>query len=479
MTIGLTYNDDLSRVQIALSGLSDGTVEVQRSTNQLFWTTVRGGVELPVVSGLASLDDFEFTPDVPNFYRLLAIDPEAGLILPGASGDTASTPDAAVLDITGDIDIRAELVLSDWTTGTVRTIISKYHSGTNNRSWIFRFSSGDLLQFVWSTNGTSDLSNVSTAAPEPDEDGRLAVRVTIDVNDGGGNRVTTYYTAPTIDGPWEQLGDAVTTSGTTSIFSGAADLIVGARNASTTELLTGTVVAAQVYNGIAGTAVANPNFAEQDSGDTSFVDNAGRTWTVNGNADILGEVVEVNSITPDLDGEIWLKNPKYPFLNRPVQCVVSGDVERQSRTGVFGIKGRSMPVAVTDLRGSQQFTLSITTQTLEDARDLDLILATGEVMLIHVPMEDTSGCGRLKLVPGGYVAIGDTVQRRAVPGSRIYSFTLPCITVNPPGPDVVPTNLTWGTVFNLYGDWNALIAANPTWADLLETVGDPEDLVVL
>lgn len=190
-------------------------------------------------------------------------------------------------------------------------------------------------------------------------------------------------------------------------------------------------------------------------------------------------MVETASITPSLDGQIWFKSVKFPFLNRPVDCINHGDIERASRTGIFEIKGRSTPVAVSDVRSSQTFSIQITTKTLEESRDMDLILAAGETMLIHVPVEDVSGCGPVSAVPGGYVEIGDTTQRRAVPGSRINAFTLPCVIVSPPGPDVVPTNLTWGTVFALYGDWNALIASNPRWIDLLATVGSPEDLVVL
>lgn len=69
MTINLSYNSDLSRVQIALSNVPNGAVIVERSTNQLFWQTVRGGSNLAVSSGAAALDDYEFDADVLNYYR--------------------------------------------------------------------------------------------------------------------------------------------------------------------------------------------------------------------------------------------------------------------------------------------------------------------------------------------------------------------------------------------------------------------------
>src|SRR5690606_12417880 len=56
---------------------------------------------------------------------------------------------------------------------------------------------------------------------------RVALRATLDVDDGNGNHVVTFYSAPTIAGPWIQLGDPQIASGTTSIFSGNADLCIG------------------------------------------------------------------------------------------------------------------------------------------------------------------------------------------------------------------------------------------------------------
>lgn len=71
MSLNLTYNNDLSRVQIALSNIPEGTVICERSTNELLWFTVRGGASITIPSsGTGALDDFEFAADVPNFYRI-------------------------------------------------------------------------------------------------------------------------------------------------------------------------------------------------------------------------------------------------------------------------------------------------------------------------------------------------------------------------------------------------------------------------
>jgi hypothetical protein len=96
-----------------------------------------------------------------------------------------------------------------------------------------------------------------------------------------------FYTADTIDGSWTQLGDAVFTSGTTSIFSGNAEVEVGSTVGIGTGSFFGKVHRFELYNGIAGTLVANPNLTIQVAGDTSFDDTttSPRTWTVFGDID--------------------------------------------------------------------------------------------------------------------------------------------------------------------------------------------------
>ncbi|MGH9858302.1 MAG: DUF5005 domain-containing protein, partial [Acidobacteriota bacterium] len=87
----------------------------------------------------------------------------------------------------------------------------------------------------------------------------------------------TFYTAPTIAGTWTQLGSTVVTAGTTSIFSGTAQLEVGSV-ASGIESFQGSMFKIEVRNGINGTVVANPDFTVQAVDDREFADAAGRTW---------------------------------------------------------------------------------------------------------------------------------------------------------------------------------------------------------
>lgn len=184
-------------------------------------------------------------------------------------------------------------------------------------------------------------------------------------------------------------------------------------------------------------------------------------------------------ITPSLEGEVWLKSIKFPFLNRVVECVDYEEIERRFRGGVWQIQGRNVPVATVDKRSSREFTLTVATGTLAQARDMDLILASNQIMFVQVPFEDPAACQRVSAVPGGYVAIGTTVQSRAFQGSQINVWELPCTVVAAPGVDVVGATMIWADVLATYGSWTALINSNPTWRDLLEGVSSPDDLVVL
>lgn len=478
MTITLSQLTDLQRVRVALSSLNTRitAVKVERSLNELLWMTVRGGVELPVDTGDGQLDDFEWFDSVQNFYRVTTVDPPPGLLLPGASGAFASTPDDPALDITGDIDLRCDASLDDWS--VVQNLVAKYEATGDNRSYRLLTSSG-LLRLEWSPDGTiaSRLDAESTVTVPAGPGEQLAVGATLDVDDGSGGWVVTFYTAPSNAGPWAQLGTPVDNAGggTTSIFAGTATLNVGAAlNDGSSNPASGTIHAAEVRDGIDGTVVADPDFTAQPSGTASFDDDAGRTWTVNGTAEIA--TFETDSITPSLGGEVWLKSIQYPFLNRELPRVLRRDpsIGRRSRSQEFPATGRSVGVATTDLRLGQQFTLSVLVETdpLMWSRDMDLILASGELFFIHIPAGSP--------IPGGYVVIGDSNEQLLTGGAESpQEFTLPCTVIAPPGPLVVGTTLTWGTVERLYGSWEALVASNATWIDLLDTVGSPEDLVVL
>ncbi|WP_431897934.1 hypothetical protein [Nonomuraea sp. bgisy101] len=202
------------------------------------------------------------------------------LALDGTTLMRITTPDHASLDITGDIDIRVDCTLGNWRSS--QDLAGKYDIVGNQRSWAFYLyaDNSGKLGYTWSATGTATTTVLSTKpAPAPGS-GRQAVRITHDVNNGAGGNTVVFYTAPTMAGPWTQLGDPVVTAGTTSIFSSSAELELGDNGNLTHPALTGQVHAFELRNGIGGSPVANPDFSIQTPGASSFVDAAGRTWTV-------------------------------------------------------------------------------------------------------------------------------------------------------------------------------------------------------
>jgi hypothetical protein len=220
------------------------------------------------------------------------------LSLNGDPNDYVSTPDTAALDITGDLDIRAE-IQPNWYGPDNQMIMAKWEAQADQRSWFLKVYQG-VLQLQYTTDGTKATtwfhSRTLTEIPQ-----RAAVRVTLDVDNGAGGRTVRWYTAPSIDGPWTQLGPDSVLAGTVSVFNSTAPLKIAPYDDTNIRPYRAPFIGRgykfEVRNGINGTVVANPDFTAQAAGVTSFTDGAGRVWSMHGGAQIrdredrfLGEV---------------------------------------------------------------------------------------------------------------------------------------------------------------------------------------------
>lgn len=483
MSLTLTYLKDLSRVRIALSGLTDGTVKVERSATAGFQlpVTVRGGRALPITSGDGQVDDYEFYADVQNWIRVVPVDPPAGLLLDGTSGDYASTPDAAALDITGDLSLRGLVRTADWASAD-QIVVAKWTTSGDERSYMLWVDGDGFLNLSWSTDGTSGnvVTATSTAAPVPDDDGQLALQADLDVDNGGSAWEVTFYTSTALDGQWTQLGTVQTDSGTTSVNSGTAVLEVGASDGGTADRWTGSIMAVEVYDGIggSGTVVANPDFAAQDDGDTSFDDDAGLTWTVNGTALIIGPVLESDSITPSLAGEVWLKSVLYPSANTEVMVSDYGDVEHVTRNGAFLPSGGSLPIGVTDFAGGRDHVLVLATSTQAEEDHLAAMIRLGGIFFLHVPTVAVAGREGNVLLPGSmHVMIGRPRTHRVGEVSDYHHLFLPLTEVEAPSPETVGTTATVAQLVAVHGTVADVWAAYPTIRDLWDSIGSVDDLL--
>ena len=270
-----TYGRDASPVQVTRGRTSEG-----------------GSIERATCSLTFDNRDGRFSPRNPTgpYYGQLGrntplrVTVEEGgpyLDVPGASGDYVSTPDSAALSITGDIDLRVDLYANDWTGSG--DLLGKYNVAGPQRGYAFTLLDGQL-RLTWSADNSTVLDEYSTAFVPMSGPGRLAVRVTLDVDNGAGGYTVRFYTASTIDGPWRELGRTQSFTPTTSIFDNSTSLNVGDVGPTGTfqTPLAGRYYAAQVRSGIDGTIVANPVFSDQITGASSFIDSAANTWTLAG-----------------------------------------------------------------------------------------------------------------------------------------------------------------------------------------------------
>jgi hypothetical protein len=207
--------------------------------------------------------------------------------------NSVRTTDKAALDITGDIEIRVDVEPHTWRPANrVMIFASKYLQTGDQRSWVLYMNYSGRLQFAWSTDGTiASRITVQATTPVPANNRRLSIKVTLDANNGAGGNTVTFYTASSIDGTYTMLGSPVITSGVTSIKAGTAALVVGAGDDQARVFTNGMTFGGHfhgmhVYNGIAGSRVADPIFSTWDLDSTSLADSHGNTWELNGQARI-------------------------------------------------------------------------------------------------------------------------------------------------------------------------------------------------
>ena len=235
----------------------------------------------------------------------------------GDGGDYASTPNATALHVTGSLEARIGLMLSDW--GPC-TFAGRWGS-SGTPAWIWGILDDGTLQFGWHDSSGTDHNAISTASL-PYQPGATAVRVTLNTSTGA---VSFYYAAgQSIDpGSWTQLGSTVSGTGATAA-AGDQPLIVGySAYGGVMANLLGDVYDFRLYNGIGGTVVADAGFSAQPGGTTSWTDSAGLAWGLSGVAEISGRDYR-------LHGELSTESPTVASSGAVarVAATVSGRLRR-------------------------------------------------------------------------------------------------------------------------------------------------------
>lgn len=250
----------------------------------------------------------------------------AGLVLDGSPGNYASAPHHPALSADGDLSLRVDAT-RDWQPGGgIRILMAKadHDVDPGNLSYYLSLNDSGQLRLTWSTTGSDFNTMVASVLPSVRvANGRLAVRADLDADNGSGQHEVVFWTAPTIDGPWTQLGTTQVGSGTVSIHQGTAPLEVGSRSVGTLQLWTGRIHAARMYSD--GTLVAAPDFWGQTAGTGSFLDRIGHLWAVHGQAAIEGSVEVSDSYVEWPQGVFLLSTPQRQTDNTgTVSRVVQG-----------------------------------------------------------------------------------------------------------------------------------------------------------
>lgn len=165
---------------------------------------------------------------------------------------------AQVTHIGGDIDLRADVALDDWTPASNQTIMARYGSA-GNRAWRWYVGSTGAMTFEWSTDGTALIAKSSTN-PGFVDGSRNWVRVTLDVDNGASGNDVKFYTSS--DGAtWNQLGSTITTGSTTSIFNPSSQAWEMGARGTNGERMSGKVYEVGIRNGLNG-PTCNPRFPD-------------------------------------------------------------------------------------------------------------------------------------------------------------------------------------------------------------------------
>lgn len=237
------------------------------------------------------------TRNVPHRCSVDATDPY--LLVP-AGANTASTPDSASLSLTGDLEFQIDLWLPDWYTAT--DVAGKWVTSGNQRSFVF-WIIDSRMSFGFSPDGTASYFYATSNAELPWQYGRYSLKWTYDYDNGAGGRVYRFYysTTPGLAGSWTQLGDDITGGTPAATYDGTAPFLLGDQDDSSR--FYGRIFQAKLLSSIGGTEVANPDFTAESGGTTSFSDDAGNTWTVNGTAEIIDRDFLFHGRVPDFPVE--------------------------------------------------------------------------------------------------------------------------------------------------------------------------------
>lgn len=263
--------------------------------------------------------------------------------------DRAYVNENTRLDITGSVEMRMTLRLTDWSP----CVLAAKWDG-NPASWYWALN-GYGMTFQWYES--SVLYHWVNSDMLPYSSGTMALRVTLNASTG----TVTFYTGTGIDGTWTQLGPALSATGgaATAVEASVAPLVIGYSFGSSIGgfpvtgggQLHGQAEEYRLYNGIGGTVAADAVFTGLAPGTTSWTDAQGNAWNLAGGAEISSRDYrlhgELAAVVPAVDGSAATATAAVTVAGplRRIQAGSAPPVLSPVRRGMLLLTGDQYPVA--------------------------------------------------------------------------------------------------------------------------------------
>lgn len=180
--------------------------------------------------------------------------------------------DSVDLRVTGDLTIIGHLKLDTYT-NSAQGILTKYGLA-GNRGYQVRINGGGRLAFLWSDDGTNQLSINSAVMPVSGGD-EVYFKIDFDVDNGAGGKTITFSLSSDGGQTFTQF-DQTVEAGTTQIFPTTAilELMETSRSA-------GEVYRLAIKDGIDGVDVFDADFTSRPALSGQFTENTGKVVTPN------------------------------------------------------------------------------------------------------------------------------------------------------------------------------------------------------
>lgn len=462
----LTYDDTNSRVLCSATSLAS-TVDValfEVSTDQIHWTTVRGGAAVAVSGNAASIYHYEFAPNVINYYRVSAVDTALPSFV--ASSTAVNANNASV----------TPTLPGGWAQGDLLVIFATIrNSGTGSivvpAGWtaMLQVDNIALLGRRATASESAPTVTVSGGAAGADVIAQMiAIRnaelvpaaTAYELNPSGAN--INYPGMAAMESNW---GMALYLGWRQSSWTSVATLAAATAEIGDVPSALGSGAGLVWDYQLMASPVAVTQGAFVVTGGSSAISYGANVALRS--ADYVTRTV--NTIIPNMT-QCWLKIPTAPYCNRTITLIDWQEIQRTTRTSFYSVVNQREAIASTDTHVPRTVTVALFAFSDAERAALDLVLSIGQTILLHVTSNVSLGSMYAGLGTYGFV--------RPAHLSHRGTYSIPLTEVNAPDPSIPGNLVSWGTLLTNYATWQDVINANATWSAVLALTGTPADATV-